>query len=132
MTAHEKDLGMLVQHCPLPASTGMDALEARVILLQEVPPKRELRFFAVRGEVRDLLTASATRALLRDHAPRKYPAEMSEIELWAEISALRTEVDQMRPVYVAAKAWRRTHSGLEQSDRALVTVVDAAIAAEPQ
>jgi hypothetical protein len=124
------DLGLLLQHVPLPSSTGMDALETRIILLQEVPPKRELRFYAVRGEAREMLSSNAAQAVIRDHFPSKSPVEMSDIELWAEISVLRMEANRMRPVYEAAKTWRAAHSGLARLDRPLVDAVDTAIAAE--
>jgi len=139
MTKDDAGLGSLVQRCPLPEATGMDAMEARLVVVQEVPPQVELRFFAVRGEDREPLSTKAARAALRDHVPYRPPNEMSAIELWAEISVLRTDVDRMRPVYETAKTWRERVRSRPEAFRQgvvvgladeLVAAVDAAIAAE--
>lgn len=124
--------GRLIQRCHMPSSTGMDAMEARMLLVQEVPPRMELYFFAVRGETYEQLSNRAARAILREHVPSKPVTELSETELWVEVSALRTETDRMRSVYEAVLDWRR-HVDLVPADprtKAMLAVVDAAIAEE--
>jgi hypothetical protein len=129
------DLGQLVTRCDLPAITGMDALEARLITVQEVPPKGELRFFAVRGEVREPLSNSMALDVLRDHAPRTPLGAMTEIELVVEISVLRDDVDHMRPIYEAAKRWRKGCTARFEArfeDPSLNLLRDAIDAAKPE
>ena len=132
MTTPE-DLGTVVQRCELPATAGMDALEARLVGVQEVPPKAELRFYAVRGDVRQRLSQQEATTLLRDHVPQKPITELSDVELIVEVSALRTETARMRPVYEAAKKWRAEHNDNHEccdTVANLFAAVDAAIAAE--
>jgi hypothetical protein len=139
MSGEDADLGMLIQRCELPKVAGMDAMEARLVVVQEVPPKGELRFYALRGEYRELLTHDAALSILRAHVPQKPVDELSTAELMIEVSALRAEVDRVRPVYEAAKAWRarilqRPIAAAEGvvvgiAD-ALVDAVDAAVAKE--
>ncbi len=101
------DLGMILQRCTLPPAAKIDALEARMVPVQEVPPRDELRFYAVRGADRERLTSHAARKLLRDHGPPPKPVgEMTEVELIVEVASLRADVERMEPVYEAAKAWR--------------------------
>lgn len=107
MTSEDAALGKLIQRCDLPTPAGMDAMEARVVTTQEVPPKSELRFYAVRGDSYEQLTSDGALAVLRDHVPRKPVTELSNAELLIEVSALRTEVDRTWPIYRAAKEWRR-------------------------
>ena len=124
--------GRLVQRCDLPPSAGMDAVEARMIFVQEVPPVPELRFFAIRGGVREALSSRAAQEVLRVHVPRRPVAELSEVELWVEVSALRSETDRMRRVYAAVLDWRRhvTLFPVEPRTKAMLDVIDAAIAEE--
>lgn len=125
-------LGTLVQRCDLPKSANMDAIEARVVPVQEVPPKSDLRFFAVRGDVRTQLTSTAAQATLRAYVPPKPLGALSEAELLVEILFLRLENDRMRPVYENAKAWRRA-KGLGQiwdTRQALTLAIDAAVTKE--
>ena len=124
--------GTLVQRCDLPPSAGMDALEARMVFVQEVPPVPELRFFAIRGGVREALSNRAAQEVLRAHVPRRPVDELSEIELWVEVSALRSETDRMRRVYAAVLDWRRhvTLFPVEPRTKAMLDVIDAAIAEE--
>jgi hypothetical protein len=130
------ELGALVSRCVLPTAAGMDALEARLITVQEVPSRAELRFFAVRGGVRDLLSSNVSLATLRDHVPRKSLGEMDQIELVVELSILRVEADRMRPVYEAAKEYRRSQARGQPdavviaARRRLTEAIDAAIATE--
>lgn len=109
MTEEEDKFGVLISRRSLPEASGIDTFEARVITVQEVPLKKKIGFFIVRGNTREQLSAIAAQALLRDLIPRKPPHEMSEIELWTEISVLRGECDRMRPIYEAAKALRPVH-----------------------
>jgi len=131
-------LGPVIQRAPMPHAAGMDALEARLVIVQEVPQKAEVQFFAVRGESRARLTTTAARAVLREHAPQKPIGELSDVELLVEVDVLRADVALMRPVYEAAKAWRADRKQIEQAlltrdreaaDR-LIAAVDAAIADE--
>jgi len=124
--------GTLVQRCVLPPSTGMEAMEARLLLVQEVPPRAELRFYAIRGATWEELSTRVAHEVLREHAPRRPVTELSEIELWAEISVLRSETDRMRRVYAAVLDWRRqvTLVPAEPRTKAMLDVVDAAIAEE--
>jgi hypothetical protein len=131
MTDRE-DLGTLVQRCALPNGAGMDALEARVVV-QEVPPKSELRFYAVRGEDCWQLSQQEATSLLRTHVPQKSIADLSGVELLVEVSALRVETAGMRPVYEAAKKWRVEHNENHNCCDAvadLYAAIDAAVAAE--
>lgn len=133
MPSEDAGLGMLIQRSVLPASTGMDAMEARLIVVQEVPPKAEVRFYAVRGDYHEQLTSAAALAVLREHVPQKPVSELSDAELIIEVSTLRVEADRMRPVYAAAKAWRerrRLWSADVTADAALAGAVDAAVTAE--
>jgi len=132
MQEEDNKLGTLIQRCELPKSANMDAIEARVVPVQEVPPKSDLRFFAVRGEERVPLTSAAAHATLRAHAPQKPLGALSEAELLVEVLFLRLESDRMRPVYEAAKAWRQA-KGLGQTwdtRQALTTAIDAAVTKE--
>ena len=124
--------GTLVQRCAMPPSAGMDALEARMILVQEVPPVPELRFFAIRGGAREALSSRAAQEVLRVHVPRRPVQDLSEVELWVEVSALRSETDRMRTVYTAVLDWRRqvTLFPAEPRTKAMLAVIDAAIAEE--
>ena len=134
MTTTKNDLGTLLQCCAMPATTGMDAMESRVVVVQEVPLKMETLFYAVRGEDRELLTAQRASATLREHFPRKSVGELTEIELLVEVSILRDETDRMRPVYEAAKVWRAHPASWGPADvtvdATLANAVDAAVAAE--
>lgn len=132
MTALE-DLGMLVQRCELPEAAGMDAMEARVVVVQEVPPKAELRFYAVRGEDRQRLSQQEATRMLRDHVPQKPVTELSNVELLVEVLVLRAEMARMQPIYEAAKKWRLEHNENHNCCDAVSTLygaVDAAVAAE--
>ena len=132
---HEgSDLGELVQHCVLPKESGMDAMEAYLVVVQEVPTKAELRFYAVRGSERERLTNMAVRELLRAHVPPKPVAALSEVERLVEISVLRAEVDRLRPVYAAGRVWRAAvvHGIDDIGGKALVAAIDAAVAAETE
>jgi hypothetical protein len=130
------DLGPLVQRCSVPKATGMDALEARVVVVQEVPPKAELHFFAIRGEDRERLESGAAQAILRDLIPRKPITTLTEFELLVEVSSLRADNDRMRPVYEAAKAYRRSQAlglpdaGVTAARRKLTEAIDAALTTE--
>jgi len=134
----EEDFGTLVLRRAMPEASGMDAMEARLVVVQEVPPKAEVQFFAIRGEERERMTGARTRKILLDHVPPRPIAELSEAELLVEVSGLRLEVDRMRPVYAAARAWR---GGRErdvdaagqprgETGRALIDAVDVAAATE--
>jgi len=135
---NEENLGTLILRREMPEASGMDAMEARLVVVQEVPPKREVQFFAIRGEERERMTSASTRKILLDHVPQRPITELSEAELLVEVSALRLEADRMRPVYAAAKAWR---AGRERdvdaagqprgaTGRALIDAVDVAAATE--
>lgn len=129
MTIEEASLGVLIQRSALPASTGMDAMEARLVVVQEVPPKAEVRFYAVRGDCYEQLANDAALSVLRDHVPRKSVTALSEAELLVEVTVLRSEVAHMRPIYLAAKTWRehrRSWPGDTTADAALVAAIDAA------
>lgn len=119
------DLGMLIQSCQLPImEAGVDAVEARLVVVQEIPQKSELRFFTVRDDKRALVSSDAALALLRAHYPRKPLLDLTQIELLAEVSVLRSEVERLQPVYETAKAWRAgTNADMQQR---LVAAVDAA------
>jgi hypothetical protein len=135
MKEDEMGLGTLVQRCALPATTGMDAMESRLIVVQEVPLKMKLQFFAVRGEDREPLTAQMARATLSSHVPRKSVGELTEVELLVEVSVLRDDVDRMTPVYEAAKAWRehrRAWPADVTADATLVEAVDVAVTVESE
>ena len=133
------DLGTLIQRAVLPTSAGMDAIEARLVLVQEVPPKQEVRFYAIRGEHCEQLTSDAAVSILRAHVPQKPVDDLSAADMMVEISVLRAEMDRLRPVYEAAKTWRtHTRSWLASArswladatvDEALARAVDAAVAA---
>jgi hypothetical protein len=99
------DLGRLIQRVSMPAASGMDGLEARLVDVQDVPRTGEVRFYAVRGEVRERLSTAAALAMLRAHIPQRPIHTLSNIELIVEVEVLRTEVARMRAVYEAAKAW---------------------------
>ena len=132
MTAPE-DLGTLIQRCALPESSGMDAMESRVVVVQEVPPKAELYFYAVRGEDRQRLSQQETTRLLRNHVPQKPVTELSNVELLVEVSALRFEAARLRPVYEAARKWRIEHNESHNCCDAvsnLFNAVDIAVAME--
>ena len=132
MTKDDDGPGTLVQRCDLPPGAGMDALEARMVFVQEVPPVPELRFFTIRGGVREALSNRAAQEVLRAHVPRRPVDELSEIELWVEVSALRSETDRMRRVYAAVLDWRRhvTLFPVEPRTKAMLDVIDVAIAEE--
>lgn len=132
MTTDDDGPGTLVQRCSMPTSAGMDAIEARMVLVQEVPPVPELRFFAIRGGVRESLSSRAAQEVLRVHVPRRPVGELSELELWVEVSALRSETDRMRRVYAAVLDWRRhvTLFPVEPRTKAMLDAIDAAIAEE--
>jgi hypothetical protein len=135
MTDRE-DLGTLVQRCALPSGAGMDALEARIVGVQEVPPKAELRFYAVYGDDRQRLSTHEATILLRAHVPQKPVTDLSDVELLVEVSALRTEAARMRPVYEAAKKWRYEAAKKWRAEHNcdavadLYGAVDAAVASE--
>lgn len=120
------DLGEIIQSAPLPAAAGMDAIEARLVVLQEVPAKAELRFYAVRGEDREHLSTPSALAILREHVPQRAIADLSEVELLVEVTVLRTEVARMRLVYEAAKKWRADRG----QEHLLLVTIAAAIADE--
>ena len=127
-----KKLGTLVQRCELSKSANMDALEARIVQVQDLPPKSDLRFFAVRGEEREQLTSVAACALLREHAPQKSFVSMSEAELLVEVLLLRLENARMQPVYEGAKTWRQAR-GLKSmffARQALIELIDVAVTKE--
>jgi len=91
------------------SSAGMDAIEARLVLVQEVPPKQEVRFYAICGEHCEQLTSDAAVSILRAHVPQKPVDDLSAADMMVEISVLRAEMDRLRQVYEAAKTWR-THT----------------------
>lgn len=129
MTSAETGLGRLIQRRELPASTGMDAMEARLVIVQEVPPKAEVRFYAVRGDLYEQLPSDDALSVLRNHVPPKPVTALSEDELLIEITVLRAEIAEIRPIYLAARTWRehrRSWPGDTTADAALVTAVDAA------
>jgi hypothetical protein len=139
MTEDEANLlGPVIQRAPMPHAAGMDALEARLVTVQEVPPKVELQFFAVRGQDRTRMPSPAAHAMVRELIPQRPIGELSDVELLVEVSVLRAEAMRMRPVYAAAKAWRADRRQIEQAlltrdheaaDR-LIAAVDAAISDE--
>jgi hypothetical protein len=115
----------------------MDALEARLVTTQDVPPKADLRWYAIRADQYEQLTSRAALELLQKHFPRPI-TEMDRVEMIAEIDFMRAEVRRMQSVYAAAKAWRagrqrdvdahgeaRSATGV-----ALIDAVDAAVVAE--
>ena len=131
-------LGPVIQRAPMPHAAGMDALEARLVIVQEVPQKAEVQFFAVRGQDHERMPTAAALAMVRELIPQRPIGELSEVELLVEVSLLRSETARMRPVYAAAKAWRADRKQVEQalltrdreaSDR-LIAAVDAAVADE--
>ena len=132
MTKDDKGPGTLVQRGDMPASAGMDAIEARMVFVQEVPPVPELRFFAIRGGVREPLSNRAAQEVFRVHFPRRPVGDLSEVELWVEVSTLRSETDRMRRFYAAVLDWRRhvTLFPAEPRTKAMLDVIDAAIAEE--
>jgi len=100
------DLGTVIQRAPMPAAAGMDALEARLVVVQEIPSRKgEVQFYAIRGETSERMSTAAARAVIREHIPQKAISELSEVELIVEVDVLRAEVNRMRPVYEAARAW---------------------------
>lgn len=132
--------GTLVQRCALPEASGMDALEARLVTTQDVPPKADLRWYAIRADQYEQLTSRAALDLLQKHFPPRPVTEMDRVEMIAEIDFMRAEVRRMQPVCAAAKAWRagrqrdvdahgeaRSATGV-----ALIDAVDAAVATEGQ
>jgi hypothetical protein len=129
----EDDLGVLVQRCAMPAAAGMEAIEARIVAVQEVPPKQELQFFAVRGDARELLTKKDALTAIREHVPRRSIAELTEAELLMEVLVLRAENDRMKPVYEAARIWRRARGLGEVWDarQRLIDAVDASTREDP-
>lgn len=134
MTSEDTTLGVLIQRSLLPASAGMDAIEARLIVLQEVPPKGEVRFYAVRGDLHEQLTNDAALSVLRSHVPSKPVTKLSCDDLMIEVTVLRAEIDHMRPIYLAAKEWRRRSERCTDEgtcgcpDCVLGMTVDAAVA----
>lgn len=128
MTSEDVALGTLIQRCALPASTGMDAMESRLVVVQEVPPKAEVHFYAVRGDLYERLPNDTALSVLRSHTPPKPVSTLSEVELLVEVSVLRAENAHMRPIYLAAKTWRdhrKAWPGDTTADAALVAAVDA-------
>jgi hypothetical protein len=118
----------------------MDALEARLVTTQDVPPKADLRWYAIRADQYEQLTSRAALDLLQKHFPPRPVTEMDRVEMIAEIDFMRAEVRRMQPVCAAAKAWRagrqrdvdahgeaRSATGV-----ALIDAVDAAVATEGQ
>ena len=144
MTEDEANLlGPLIQRAPMPHAAGMDALEARLVTVQEVPQKVELQFFAVRGQDRTRMPSPAAHAMVRELIPQRPIGELSDVEMLVEVSVLRAEVARLRPVYKAARALRDIHANAgtdvrstpnlrEVDDRCqeLIDAVDAAIADE--
>ncbi len=137
MTRNDAENRMLVERCALPEAAGMDALEACLVVVQEVPHKMELQFFAARGNERARLSTRAALALLREHVPQKPLDRLSAAELLVEVAVLRAEVDRMRPVYAMAKTWRDGWSrdslerrAIDAMDARLRDAVDVAAAAE--
>lgn len=131
MPSEDPGLGRLIQRRELPASTGMDAMEARLVIVQEVPPKAEVRFYAVRGDLYEQLPSDDALSVLRNHVPPKPVTALSEDELLIEITVLRAEIAEIRPIYLAARTWRehrRSWPGDTTADGALVAAVDAATA----
>lgn len=119
-------LGTLVQRGNLPWSAGMDAIEAWLVPVQEVPPKAELRFYAIRGKHRERLTSDEAAAIFRDHVSKRPVTELNEAEMMIEISVLRAEVDLMRPIYAAVKVWREHRRPMAgTADAALADAFDA-------
>jgi len=99
-------LGTVLQYAALPTASGMDAIEARLVPVQEVPPRAEVHFYALRGGARERLTTAEATAVLHELVPQKAISTLSHVELLVEVSVLRTEVARLRPIYAAAKAWR--------------------------
>lgn len=97
-------LGQLLSRCALPPAAGMDAVEARFVVVQDIPRRTELQFYGVRGEDRDRLSKYAVAVILRDHLPPTPPSSMRPVELLIEVMALRDELARLRPVYEAAVA----------------------------
>ena len=131
----DENVGSVIQRAPLPAASGMDAIEARLVIVQEVPSKAEVRFFAIRGESRERLTTPEATAVLREHVPQKHISELSEVELLVEVDVLRKETARMRPVYEAAKAWgahRDAWPGDVTADAPLIAAVGVAVIAEKE
>lgn len=123
----------ILNRCKMPEATGIDAIESRLVFVQEVPPKMELHFYAVRGTDRERMTPAAVSALFREHFVKPLPNAMTQVELWVEIEALRAEVARMEPVYEAAKKWRTSRGSRDRramADAMLEVAVDFAIAKE--
>lgn len=95
--------GTLVQRCALPKASGMDALEARLVTTQDVPPKADLRWYAIRADQHEQLTSRAALDLLQKHFPPRPITEMDRVEMIVEIDFRRAECERMRLVYDAAK-----------------------------
>lgn len=134
----DEGLGTLILRREMPEASGMNAMEARLVVVQEVPSKAEVQFFAIQGDHRERMTSAIARKVLLDHVPQRPITELSEVELLVEVSGLRLEADRMRPVYEAAKAWRKGRARevdaagqpRGKTGRALIDAVDAAVATE--
>lgn len=126
------DLGRLLQRRELP-DAGIDAMEARIVVVQEVPLKAEVRFYAVRGDDRQRLPQHEVMKMLCTHFTQKPVTELSAVELHFEVLALRAVSARMWPIYEAAKKWRVEHNEDHNGCAAtanLYAAVDAAVAAE--
>jgi hypothetical protein len=126
---NQTSLGELFQRCDMPPASGMDALEVRLVTVQEVPHRDEVQFFAVRGEIRTRLSSMQALAVLREHTQPRLLTELSPTELLILADYHRSEANRMRPVYEAAKAWRVTVK-TKRANFELIAVIDTAIATE--